>query len=401
VIRAGFSLKAEFKRESVNFVKTPTKSNTTKMEKKFIILGAIILVSLIVSISAAFLAKETNSSPPSGEITCNVIQENTGGINIVLFATEKQAKKYADFFLNIAPYNSNQDKFNFYYITSEDYAFECEIYQGIALLCYSREIIQIAAICPNDYVVVLKEEPISIRSSAYRGIMSLNLNHPPTVFAHEFYHVFDNAAEEYSSPGSSIPSKSENCQKSCDDFREFPEYEGEFECHQTCTESDYYREFENGFMRSLQANRYGPHNELILEEEIYNQFEGDVSLSGFAIQGGNPCDKQKYYLIEGEEIEIIEGCAQQGERFGPAAQVEDSSGDITEYPLHSDDLFITDYDPTPGAIITAQSPQKLDLPPITTIPKTGQEESITFPGDQNNPQITLSLKETGATPCKN
>ncbi|MFH1801825.1 MAG: hypothetical protein ABH864_00050 [archaeon] len=371
------------------------------MKKKVIILGAIIIVSLIVSISATILTKSSNNSPPDGPITCHTIQENPGGINIVFFSIEDQATEYSDYFLSVAPYNNHPEKFNFYYISPEDYVPECERYQGIAILCYSREIVQAASACPNDYIVVLREEPSSIRSSAYRGVMSLNLNHPLTVFAHEFYHVFDNAAEEYSLPGASIPSKSENCQKACEDFREFPEHQGEFGCYQTCTESNYYREFENGFMRSLQADRYGLHNELILEEEIYNQFEGDISLSGFATQEDNPCDKQEYYLIEGEQKTLEKGCAQQGATFGPTAQIEYKLGETEEIQLPSNDLFITDYNPTPGAIITAESPQEVDLPLVVTIPSSGQEQSIIIPDSQGNPGLQISLIGIGAHPCKN
>jgi hypothetical protein len=371
------------------------------MKKKFIILGAIIVVSLIVSISAAILTSNASTSPPSeGPITCNAIQENPGGISIVFFSTEEQATEYADYFLSVVPFDRHPDKFSFYYITPEDYKPECERYNGVATLCYSKEIIQAAAVCPYDYIVVLEDEPISIRSSAYRGVMSLNVNHPLTVFAHEFYHVFDNAAEEYYSPGANIPRESENCQSSCGDFRVFPEFEGEPGCYETCTEENYYREAENGFMRSLQASSYGQHNELILEEEIGNQFKGGLQLSGFVTQAASSCAEQEFYIVEeGAGAEVVRGCTPGGKMFGPPAELEYKSGETKEVDVHSDLIFITDYDPTPGAVIMAESPQEVHLPLVTTIPKTGQESQIIIPyGDESS---SVSLIGVGARPCKN
>ena len=372
------------------------------MKRLFIILISVIVVSLIVSVSAFLISKTANTSPPGNNpIECNILKENPGGINIVFFSTEEQAKKYSEYLLSVEPFSGNKDKFSFYFITPDQYVPECNLYQGIALLCYSSDVIRAASVCPNDYIVALGNQPSSIRSSAFKGIMSLNINHPLSVFAHEFYHVFDNAAEEYSSPGASIPRGSENCQRKCSDFRKFPQYSEEFGCHQECTDTSYYREFESGFMRTLNADRYGPHNELILDEEVQRQFRGSTSITGRLIYQ-SPCTAQQFYLVEfGEEVakEIIEGCAPGGPKFGDYTyRVTDSSGiTIHEDFTHSDILFTTDF--TESGEITA-APQIVKVPLIITSPATGREQTLEVFDESGRTLFQTGLEDIGGRPCK-
>ncbi len=372
------------------------------MKKRFVLLISVIAISLIISVSAFLLAKTASTSPPSNNpIECNILHENAGGINIVFFATKEQAEKYSDYLLSVEPFSKHKDKFSFYFITPDQYSPECNLYQGIALLCYSSNVIRAASACPNDYIVALGNQPSSIRSSAFRGVMSLNINHPLSVFTHEFYHVFDNAAEEYSSPGASIPRGSENCQRKCEDFRQFPGFEGKFGCHQECTTSSYFREFENGFMRTLNADRYGQHNELILDEEVKNQFRGSTSITGRPIYQ-SPCAAQQFYLIEfGEELtkEIIEGCAPSGPRFGDNTyQITDAVGEIiSEGPTHSDILFTTDF--TESGEITA-APQIVKVPLIITSPATGREQTLEVFNESGRTLFQTELRDIGGRPCK-
>lgn len=373
------------------------------MKKRFVLLGSIIVISLIVSVSAFLIAKNTNNSPPlNSELTCNIIQENPGGINIVFFAEEEQAKKYSDYFLTVAPFNKHNDKFSFYFITPEQYKPACNLYQGIALLCQSSELTKAASVCPNDYIVVLESRPSSIRSSAFRGVMSLNTNHPFTVFAHEFAHVFDNFAEEYSSPGASIPRESENCQKKCENFREFREGLKDYGCHKECTESNYYREFQNGFMRSLQADRYGNLNENILEEEVMNQYDPPSKITGNVISTASSCQSEKYFLITQTENDFAiskeRGCLNGAKTFGDETVIiTDKTGQISQTKTHSNILFTTDL--TSSREITA-APKIVKLPKVITVPSTGNEETLSLLDQNTEPIFQATLSETGASPCK-
>ncbi|MBS3077658.1 hypothetical protein J4233_05305 [Candidatus Pacearchaeota archaeon] len=380
------------------------------MKKRFVLLVSIIAISLIVSVSALLLAKNANNSPPANSsIACKVIQENSGGINLVFFAAEEQAKKYSNYILTVEPFANHKDKFSFYYITPGQFSPACEIYQGIAILCQSSALTKAASACPNDYIIVLGEEPSSIRSSAFKGVMSLNINHPLTVFAHEFAHVFDNFAEEYSSPGASIPRESENCQKKCSDFKKFPENTENYGCFKECTNADYYREFENGFMRSLNANRYGGLDENLLNEKILNQYRGKSdgnAITGKAISTAEDCANQQYYLVEQTEkgfVTTLEtGCPNGARTFGDSTfQVKDASGNtVVETSVHSDILFTTDYNPELNGQITAV-PQIIDTPIMFTIPATGKENSCKLVNADGNTLYQTSLAEVGATPCKN
>lgn len=371
------------------------------MKKRFLILISIITISLIVSVSAFLIAKNASNSPPvTGPITCKTLQENPGSINIVFFATEEQAKRYIDYFLSIAPFDKNKEKFSFYLITPDQYKPDCEIYQGIAILCQSSALTKVAAACPNDYILVLNEKSSSIRSSAFKGVMSLNTNHPLTVFAHEFGHVAANFAEEYLTEGASIPNGG-NCQKKCSDFNKFP---GEFGCSQECTDSNHYREFENGFMRSLSAPRYGPYDELLMQEAIEKQFRKGT-ITGNAISTTSSCEDQEYYLIEetsqGFKTTLKQGCPSGRPGFGSSYyQITDPAGNIlSEKNLDSNTLFTTDSN-SDGQITAA--PQMIDNSVSFTIPanEKNQDETLTVYDDKNNVVYQTSLTGIGSRPCK-
>jgi hypothetical protein len=217
--------------------------------------------------------------------------------------------------------------------------------------------------------------------------------------------VFDNFAEEYLAEGASIPRGSENCQKKCSDFREFPETATDYECHQECTNSNYYREFENGFMRSLHASRYGNFDEGLLDEEVLQQYRSDSTITGRAIDSTSYCDDQQYYLIAGSQEQgftkkLEQGCPNEAKTFGDSVyQIIDESGSIVaEEQLHSDILFTTDYNPSDG-IITA-APEIVETPAVITIPVTGDEKTFTILDDEGSSVYQTSLIGIGARPCK-
>lgn len=238
---------------------------------------------------------------------CNELEYNGDtGINILFYSSEKEAKKYADFFKTISPFNENKNSFNFYYIDS--YKPACEIYQGKALLCYDKETIKKAASCPHDFIVVIGEDDRDIRSSAYMNVMSINSKHSMTVLTHEFGHVFVNLAEEY--VPAKLPSNAKNCVNDCGKFNI---QDG---CFQGCSLSDFYRSINNGIMRTLSSTNFGVFNKQLITNKITDVVQKrNLGLAGFAVDG-RQCDLQKYYFIEGkyenERITINEKSIESG-----------------------------------------------------------------------------------------
>ena len=155
------------------------------------------------------------------------------------------------------PFKDNKGKFNFYSVNA---APDCSIQSGI-LVCYSRSLVQAAALCPDDYIVVLSKQTSSIRSSAYINLISVNTENPKSVVIHEFAHIFANLADEYIP--SVIPRGSKNCVSSCDKFKS--ETDG---CYQGCSQDSYLRSVDSGVMRTLRTNNYGKFDTEILNENL-------------------------------------------------------------------------------------------------------------------------------------
>jgi len=267
------------------------------MDKKYLIVFFIVII--LVAVGIFFTTKNISQSPIDLE-KCNTLSYNgEGKTNIVFFSSEAIAKKYMNEFFKISPFDDNKESFNFYYI---DYTPECELYKGIAILCYSKEVIKKAASCPNDYIVVVQNKPSNIRSSSYMNVLSLNGNNQVNVFAHEFGHAFANLADEY--VPAKIPKGSKNCQTNCDKFNTE-------ECSKGCSEDSYYRSINSGIMRTLFANTYGPFNEELINLKIKKS-----SITGNVIQDIRNCENEKYYLIEGnyenQEVNIISKSVESG-----------------------------------------------------------------------------------------
>ena len=273
------------------------------MDKKLV----IIIISLSVLIAAVILSlvlqiSKPNLSPQRELETCKSLYYNgESGINIVVFSDAKTAKIYADNLLSTSPLSGRKNAFNFYYIDS--YKPECELYQGVALLCYSRELIKKASSCPNDYIVVVQEYDAKIRSSAYMNVISLNSRLPKTVFAHEFGHVFANLADEYSP--SAIVRGSTNCASDCSKFGS--------NCFQGCSKDNYYRSINLGLMRTLNSNTFGEFDEGLIADRISKQAN---IITAKAISEEISCENDRYYLIEGNysngSIKILSKNIEQG-----------------------------------------------------------------------------------------
>ncbi|MFH1452252.1 MAG: hypothetical protein ABIF88_03710 [archaeon] len=285
------------------------KINRRSGKRVLIYVGLVVLVSLIaIGVYFLFFNKPETSfvgGSPSQLEDCKVISNDGGEINIVIFSDKKNAEYYVERFLGTEPFIENEDKFNFFYI--DNYKPVCELYSGFVLLCYSKDLIKKAASCPSDFIVVLEEQPVSIRSSAYMNVMSLNLNHPWTVFLHEFGHVFANFAEEYVDSGASIPKNSKNCQANCEDFISVAK------CYEGCTKSVFFRTIKNGVMKTLDSSSYGDFDSNLIRGRISEIENKPKLLTGNAIYQPVDCGSQRYSLLSLDSngdvsLEINQGC---------------------------------------------------------------------------------------------
>lgn len=251
----------------------------------FIISFAIFLFSIFFFL---FYGKAIQYNENSYD--CNLMKySGESAYNLLFFADESTSKSYSEFLLSSSPFSMYPDSFNVYYIDS--YNPECDLYKGIALLCYNRNLIKASASCPDiDYVFVINQSDITIRSSSYLNVMSLNFNHQMSVIMHEFGHSFVGLAEEYVND-QNPPPRSRNCVSSCSAFNISEE-----NCFLGCSRSSLFRSVENGIMRTLTSEYYGDYNEAIIIEKIRN--ERSV-ISGNPVQDIKDCSDKSYYLIEG------------------------------------------------------------------------------------------------------
>jgi hypothetical protein len=334
-----------------------------KMERKtyvYVFIVTFVVVLSAVSIYLIFAGKgsvDPVGSPgdSEGEVLLEecypVMYSGAEAINLVFFSPKEEAQRYADFLLETTPFNQHAGKFNVF--TISDYEPECEYYKGIAILCYSKDLVRKASSCPNDYVVVLREESSYLRSSAYLGVMTLNSNHPLTVFLHEFGHVFANFAEEYFVQGGKIPSGSKNCQKECENFGETNDG-----CFQECTTGTHYRSVKEGVMRTLSSNFYGVYNELLLSNQIersfgesqvwYNKVEKSSKVTGSAVALENVevnCREKNHILIgikDGEAVseERVKGCANSGGAGAYSVSLTGKDGSEIKRSINPENIFI-------------------------------------------------------------
>lgn len=266
------------------------------MEKAGYIVIFFVVGILIVAGIAFIYIKDSVKLSQAGLVGCKTIQKsNDNGINIVFFAdNEKIVREYIDYFLSVSPFDNYKARFNFYYIG--DYYPLCELYKGIALLCYSRDLVKKAGSCPNDYIVVINsEEGEEIRSSSYMNVMSINAKHPSSVIIHEFGHAFVNLAEEY--VPAKIPRNSAgNCVADCNEF------EGRNDgCFKGCSLAEYSRSVENGIMRTLRSDNYGTYNEMVVVNKIEKSTFSDDKITGGAVEdisNKKDCIDEEYYSIE-------------------------------------------------------------------------------------------------------
>src|SRR3989344_1015980 len=247
------------------------------MESKSFLFISIPLFAIILIFGYLNINQESssNSSESISADLCKSIEYNgEDRIDLLFISSEEDAKHYTDVLLSTEPYKDKRNYFNTRVIEQE---VECKDYKGIAILCNTKEIQNLAKQCPHDYIVVVKEEPKNIRSSAYGNVLSINKVHEDSVLIHEFGHAFGNLAEEYG--GAKIPSGAKNCVSSCDKFQ------GEIDsCELECSESTYYRSISAGVMRTLATSNYGKYNNVLITKLLEKNKPQDVTVTGSIIE---------------------------------------------------------------------------------------------------------------------
>ena len=372
------------------------------MENKWYL--AIIILSLIVLAGIITLLVTTKPTSLSAEETleeCKTISYNgEGKANILFFAEKDVAQKYTDYFLGTQPFNKNQEEFNFFYIDS--YKPICTHYKGIALYCYSKTLIKKAASCPHDFVIVVEEDNLKIRSSAYLNVMSINSKHLLSVLTHEFGHAFANLAEEYIN-NQRPPRGSQNCASDCEDFEGLEEG-----CFNGCSQTTLYRSIEEGVMRTLNSNRYGPFNENIIQLLIDENKNKNNGITGSAIDSPRNCFEETYTLAgititENDEVSLTTkekyiGCdgGQSGgfSQYSYAAKsdtIELSSGPVNP-------KVITDGYDSETTDIIGESYLDGELEGYIQLPdKTNKLEIF---NDKGELVLSEDVSDAGAIPCK-
>mgnify|MGYP001591355775 CR=1 FL=1 len=366
------------------------------MERKLQIILAILFI-LIIGAGIIIFYRQTSLSPTASELEeCKTLIDNgKDKINLVFFSDKQTSEKYLEFFLSLSPFKENKNNFNFYYINS--YSPSCEIYKGIALLCYSKELVRKASSCPNDYIMVIKDETASIRSSAYMNLISLNSNSPLNVLSHEFGHVFANLADEY--VPATLPKKAKNCVSNCSQFKF--EIDG---CYEGCSKEDYFRGIELGIMRTLSSINYGKLNEKLILEKINENHE---EITGAVAEEKLNCKNQEYYLIDGEyssgKISVKE------KNIEPGCIGKNGAGDF-EYKLilkdnsilstgeFNPELIFTDIQETGKEQITG-SVEEREGEFILKIPVIENSDSLEI-SKQGEKITQIDLKDIGAIPCR-
>ena len=264
------------------------------MKKTLIVIVVILFVFISLIIIAFFIfTRGITHSPKVGILEeCKTLFYNDENKNnIIFFSNGEEAKKYMDSLFRFNILNKRKDEFNFFYI--DDYKPNCELYNGIALFCHSRDLVKKASSCPNDYIIVIEKQSPSIRSSAYLNVISINSENPITVLAHEFGHTFANLAEEYV-PANKLPRNQRNCVEECKDFLGL-----ENGCFQGCSKDNLIRSIENGIMRTLKSEEFGNFNEYLIDLRVEETKKiKSKSITGGAIKIIEDCSDDEYYLIE-------------------------------------------------------------------------------------------------------
>ena len=364
------------------------------MEFKGFLFTSIPLVAIIVIFGYLNIQQESSSNiqePVSTDICKSIEYNGEDRIDILFISSLEDAKHYTDVLLSTEPYKSKRDYFNTRVIEKE---VVCKDYKGIAILCNTQEVQDLAKQCPHDYIVVIKKEPINIRSSAYGNVLSINKVHEDSVLIHEIGHAFANLAEEYG--GAKIPRGSENCKSSCDKFTSPID-----SCELECSESTYYRSIPSGVMRTLATSNYGIYNIALITKLLEKNKPKDAVVTGMQIDNleEEQCDNP---LVQIEITQADETATAQTDNILQEGCAPDNFGDgglcLGEDNCYPPNLFTESQDigtqeTINGGVFDLEEPLTFYIPQNPANP----EVEITFNGVLIE---NINAAQAGATACK-
>lgn len=319
--------------------------------------------------------------------TCRSLKYNgEDRIDLLFLASEEDTKRFSDTILTTPPYSEHKDYFNVFFIPPSDYEPTCNDYKGIAILCDTKSNLEVARRCPNDYIIVVKDYPSNIRSSALSNVISINKNHEDSVIIHEFGHAFGNLAEEYTP--ASLPRGSKNCVSSCDKFTSPTD-----SCDLECSKTNFYRSVRAGVMRTLITNDYGQYNINLLNTLLEKNKPSETAITGNQIAEYFGCtDKEAVEIKVSENLaelskEIITGCVQNNAGDGELCVnglCHPTTTFTDVHQIHNDETI------TGEQFIISETNLYLEI--ITP----EQTATVTLNG---NEIARLNLQEAGATTC--
>jgi len=357
------------------------------MESKTFLFTVIPMLGIIVIFSYLNIHQNNSVSQAPDHLDCQSIEYNgEGRIDILFISSKEDAQHYTDFFLNTEPYKSNRNYFNTYVLEGQNP--ECEYYKGIAILCDTKEVKDLAKKCPSDYVVVVKQDDRKIRSSSYGNIISINKAHEDSVLIHEFGHAFANLAEEYG--GAKVAPGSKNCVSSCDKFN------GESDsCDLECSESSYYRSIYSGVMRTLATSNYGKYDSAIINGLLEKNKPKEPAITGNQISSQISCNKDILAVnVIGSQVTtdniLQKGCAPDKGLAGPVC-----AGDV----CNINTLFTDSQDTNSQNTLEGETDINSDRPLLFYIEQNTQNPLVDI--TLNNQIIKqINTAEAGATACR-
>ncbi|MGV8142904.1 MAG: hypothetical protein ACP5NS_04725 [Candidatus Pacearchaeota archaeon] len=348
-------------------------------------------VFLILVIGVFTYLNSAQSEPEnlslSSSLCESVFYSGDDRIDLLFISTKEEAQEYSDLLFDTEPFKEYESYFNVRVIEGLDPA--CESYKGIAILCNTKEVQEIAKSCEHDYIFVVKDEPAQIRSSSYRNVVSLNSNVEKSVINHEIGHALANFAEEYYT-SASVPRGSKNCQSSCDKFGGLAD-----SCSQECSESNLYRSTKSGVMRTLITTNYGPYNVALLKTIFEKNKPSDSAITGNQIQEDNLCNDA---LVEIQITQTEDSIAAQSTNKESTGCAPDKAGEgetcINGLCYNLVDVF-TD---TQEVGAETLSGEVLEAPEQTSVFVTTDNEEVII--THNNEQIAIiNTLQAGATAC--
>lgn len=362
------------------------------MEKKVLILSLMGAVSFILAFSITMAATTRTDLSPTDlpEGVCNTLEYSSpSALSMVFIASREDAEEYKNHLIAEPPYDSHS--FNFYYIDNLNPENFCTSYKGIAVLCYSAELLKSAAVCPHNAIIVPIDRPSNIRSSMYKNVLSINKNHPAReVLRHELGHLFG-LAEEYTP---AAPPKGQlNCKSSCDDF-DAP-IEG---CFEGCSQGTLMRSIDEGVMRTLSTSRYGPYDEHLIHARLNTLSGPSTLIAGKAID--DVVCNEELLLVEVDarasswdvvSLEPYNGCLPGKTSFEYSVRV---NGETSFESSLKDNFLFTD---SPGEeTIEGETYEEGRF--WVSVPAS--EGTLEISDDENNLLLQTELPAQGGLPCR-